>query len=110
MKSIRQYFNARRALMITAYLLYVLSFFLFELMFFLPMATLATLFVALSVALMAAALCSFYAHKQKDYLFCPKCGSSQLIETSLFCIPVKLHDVCPDCGKKIDLEKPVNQD
>lgn len=110
MKSIREYFNARRALMIAAYLLYVLSVFLLELMFFLPTSAIATLFVGLSVSLMAAALCSFYAHKQKDYLFCPKCGSAKIAETSLFHIPVKLHDTCPDCGRKIDVEKPVNKD
>ena len=55
-------------------------------------------------------LCSIIAHKGKEYLFCPKCGSKKIVKTTLFGIPEILYDECPDCHKKIDNDKPVNKD
>ena len=109
MKSRREYFNLRRALLFGAFALYALSFFLLELCF-LVKGGYATIFVIMSIILMLAVICNVLGHRNKEYLFCPQCGSTKIVKNTLFGIPAEITCDCPDCGAKIDLDKPVNKD
>ena len=95
--------------MLTALSLYALSFFLFQLCF-LMLSHLMAIFVLMSICLMSAVIISVMAHRNKGYLFCPKCGSNRVVKTTLFGIPDSITDECPDCHEKIDLDKPINKD
>ncbi len=109
MKSRREYFESRRALMIAAYLLYMLAVFLFDLCFFVK-GGYATIAVIIALVLLGATMCSIYGHRSKEYLFCPKCGSKNIVKTGLFGIPIAITDECPDCHKKINIEKSIRED
>ena len=109
MKSRKDYFNSRKLLMFLAFVLYCLSFFLLQLCL-LVKSGYVTLFALISLSMVSAVLCSIFAHKGKEYLFCPKCGSKKIVKTTLFGLPEILYDECPDCHKKIDNDKPVNKD
>ena len=109
MKSRKEYFQSRKMLMLTALVLYALSFFLFQLCF-LMLNHIIVLFATMSMTTMGAIICSVLAHRAKAYLFCPKCGSNKFIKVSLFGIPDAITDDCPDCHEKIELYKSVNLD
>lgn len=109
MKSIREYFKSRRLFMFLAFTLYCAAFFVFEICFFVS-GGYAALFATISLLLVFAVICSILAHRGKDYLFCPKCGSDKIVQKTLFGIPAVIHDECPECHEKIDLAKPVNKD
>lgn len=109
MKSRREYFNLRRALLFGAFVFYALSFFLLELCF-LVKGGYATIFVIMSITLMLAVICHIMGRRNKEFLFCPQCGSKRIVKNTLFGIPAEITCDCPDCGAKIDLDKPVNKD
>lgn len=109
MKSRKEYFHLRKTLMLTAFVLYALSFFLFQLCF-LMLNHAIVLFAIMSLLLMFAVICSILAHRNKAFLFCPKCGSDKIVKATLFGIPDSIAEECPDCHAKIELNKPVNQD
>ena len=50
------------------------------------------------------------ARIEGDSRFCPQCGSKRIVKNTLFGIPAEITCDCPDCGAKIDLDKPVNKD
>ena len=109
MKSRKEYFHSRKLFMIAALVLYLVTIFLFDLCFFVS-GGYATIFVIMSITLMIAIICSIYAHRSKEYLFCPKCGSKNIVKTGFFGIPVSITDECPDCKKKINIEKSIHED
>ncbi len=109
MKSRIEYFHSRKALMLTALTLYGLSFFLFQMFFLIP-AHFIAVFVLMSLSLMFAVICSVLAYRKKAYLFCPKCGSNNIVKVSLFGIPDSITDECPDCHEKINLYKSIHLD
>ena len=109
MKSRKEYFRLRKALMFAALALYALTFFLFQLCF-LMLDHVIGLFVVMTLCLMFGIICSVLAHRTKGYLFCPKCGSNKIVTVSLFGIPDSITDECPDCHEKIELYKSVNLD
>ena len=109
MKSRREIFSSRKLFMFLALVLYCTSFFLFQLCFIVKSGY-VTLFALISLSLVGAVLCSIFGHKGKAYLYCPKCGSRRIVQTTLFGIPDKLYNVCPECHEKIDNDKPVNKD
>lgn len=109
MKSRREYFYSRKLLMIAACVMYLVTIFLIDLCFFVN-GGYATIFVIMSITLMTAVICSFYAHRNKEYLFCPKCGSKNIVKTGVFGIPISITDECPDCKKKINIDKSINED
>lgn len=109
MKSRREYFHSRRMLMMAALICYALTFFLFQVCFMIRNGF-ATIFVIMSIILLIGIICSIYAHRGKEYLFCPKCGSKKMVQTTLFGIPDSITDICPDCKEKIDLNRPVDKD
>ncbi len=109
MKSRRDYYSSRKALMLGAFVLYAVAFFLLELCFVVNDGY-ATIVCILSIFLMFGIICSILAHRNKEYLFCPQCGSKRIVKNTLFGIPAEITCDCPDCGAKIDLDKPVNKD
>lgn len=109
MKSRREYFNLRRALLFGAFALYALSFFLFQMCFLVKDHSVSIL-VVMSFALMFAVICHVLGRRNSEYLFCPQCGSKKIVKNTLFGIPAEITCDCPDCGAKIDLDKPVNKD
>lgn len=109
MKSRRDCYETRKVLMIAALLLYTLAALLLGLCFVVN-GWFATIAVILSLVLLGAVMCSLYAARQKDYLFCPKCGSKNVVKTGLFGIPASITDECPDCHKKINIEKSIRED
>lgn len=109
MKSRKEYFETRRTLMIISYICYGISIFLFLLCFFIR-GGFATVVVVVSLLILAALTCSLYAHRQKEFLFCPKCGSKNIVKIGFMGIPVSITDTCPDCKNKINIDKSINKD
>ena len=109
MKSRREYFRSRRLFMFLAFALYCAVIFLIQ-MCFIVKGGYSTLFAMISLLFVIAVICSILGHRGKDYLFCTKCGSKKIVQTTLFGIPAVIHDECPDCHEKIDLDKPINKD
>lgn len=95
--------------MIVAYVCYAISALLL-LLCFLVHGGYATIVVIMAILIMAAVLCSLYAHRQKEYLFCPKCGSKNIVKTGVLGVPMSITDECPDCKSKINIDKSINQD
>ncbi|MBQ9903114.1 MAG: hypothetical protein IJM51_12150 [Clostridia bacterium] len=110
MKSRKEYFHSRKLFSFLAFVLYCAVFFLLQLMIFVRIGYFSALFALLSLALVFAVICSILSGRNKDFLFCPKCGSKKIVKTTLFGIPDILYDECPDCHEKLDNDKPVNQD
>lgn len=109
MKSRREYYETRKLLMICGLILYSAALFLLLLCFFVP-GGFATIVVILSLFLLGGAMCGLYAHRSKEFLFCPKCGSKRIVTEGLFGIPAEIKEECPDCGCKLELDKPINKD
>ena len=78
--------------------------------FFAASGSFATIFVCMSLALSIGILCSIYSIRYKDYLYCPKCGSKNIVKTGFLGIPMSITDTCPDCKQKINIDKGINQD
>ena len=95
--------------MFLAFTLYCMVFFLLQICLFVN-GGYSTLFAIMSLVFVFAAICSIFGHRGKEYLYCPKCGSKKIVRNTLFGIPAVIHDECPDCHEKIDLDKPVNKD
>ena len=70
----------------------------------------ATIAVIIALLMLGGFMCSLYAGRQKDFLFCPKCGSKSIVKTGFLGVPSSISDECPDCHAKLDLNKPVNKD
>lgn len=95
--------------MILACICYAISVFLFLICIF-ASGGFATIAVILSLFLLGGLMCSIYAHRSGEYLFCPKCGSKNIVKAGIFGIPVSITDECPDCKNKINIDKSINQD
>ncbi|MDD6395800.1 MAG: hypothetical protein ACI4IJ_01405 [Acutalibacteraceae bacterium] len=109
MKSRREYFESRRLLMIASRICYALSIFLIIIFCFVKNGF-ATIAAMMFLILMIGITCSLYAHRNKEYLFCPKCGSKNIVKTGFFGIPLSITDTCPDCKQKINIDKSINKD
>lgn len=109
MKSRKEYFETRKILMTAAYICYAASILLFLLCFFVQNGF-ATIAVIISLFLLAALTCSLYAHRQKEFLFCPKCGSKNIVKTGFLGIPISITDKCPDCKNRINIDRSINKD
>lgn len=70
----------------------------------------ATIAVIAFLFLTIGLICTVYAHQQKEYLFCPKCGSKNIVKIGFLGIPMSITDTCPDCKKKINIDKSINKD
>ena len=95
--------------MIISYICYAVSALLLLLCFFVH-GGYSTISVIMALFIMAAVLCSLYAHRQKEYLFCPKCGSKNIVKTGFLGIPMSITDTCPDCKQKINIDKSIYKD
>ncbi len=109
MKSRREYYETRKILMTGSRLCYSLSFLLFFVCMFISKGFI-TIAALISILILGGILCSFYAHRQKEFLFCPKCGSKNIVKKAFFGMPYAITEECPDCHKKIDLDKPIDKD
>ncbi len=109
MKSRKDYFETRRLLMITSRVCYILSIVMI-LIFIMSSGGYATIAAIMFLFLTVGVTCSIYAHQQKEYLFCPKCGSKNIVKVGFWGIPMSITDTCPDCKKKINIDKSINQD
>lgn len=109
MKSRKEYFETRRLTMTVSRICYILSIVL-VLVFMIASGGYATIAVCIFLLLTIGVLCSIYAHQQKEFLFCPKCGSKNIVKTGFMGIPVSITDTCPDCKNKINIDKSINKD
>ncbi len=109
MKSRREYFESRKMLMIGSRICYIISAMLFFIAL-LSQSGFATIAVIIALLMLGGVMCSLYAGRQKEYLFCPKCGSKNIVKKGLSGVPASIADECPDCHAKLDLDKPVNKD
>ena len=96
MKSRQEYFYSHKLWLTIALSLYCFSLFLLDLCFFVSKGY-ATIFVIMS-------------HRAKEFLFCPKCGSKNIVKTGLLGLPISITDECPDCHSKIVLDKSIRLD
>lgn len=109
MKSRREYYESRKMLMIGSRIFYGIS----AILFFIALASksgFATIAVIIALLMLGGVMCSLYAGRQKDYLFCPKCGSKNIVKKGFSGVPSTIAEECPDCHAKLDLDKPVNKD
>lgn len=109
MKSRREYFESRRLLMIVSRICYALTIFLIVIFGFVK-SGFATIAVTMFLFLMVGITCSLYAHRNKEYLFCPKCGSKNIVKTGFLGVPVSITDECLDCKQKINIDKSIYKD
>ncbi len=109
MKSRREYFESRKMLMIGSRICYGLSILLLV-MAMLSQGGFATIAVIIALLVLGGMMCSLYAGRQKDFLFCPKCGSKKLVKSGFLGVPSSISEECPDCHARLDLNKPVNKD
>ena len=109
MKSRREYFESRKMLMIGSRVCYGISIML--LMFCVVMTSgFATVAVIIALLMLGGIMCSLYAGRQKEFLFCPKCGSKNIVKKGFLGVPSSIAEECPDCHAKLELNKPVNKD
>jgi len=109
MKSRREYFESRKMLMVGSRIFYGLSI----MMLMIALRShrgFATIAVIIALLMIGGLMCSLYAGRQKEYLFCPKCGSKKIVKTGFLGVPSSIFEECPDCHVKLDLDKPVNKD
>ena len=109
MKSRREYFESRKMLMIGSRICYGLSILLLV-MAMMSQGGFATIAVIIALLVLGGMMCSLYAGRQKDFLFCPKCGSKKLVKSGFLGVPSSISEECPDCHARLDLNKPVNKD
>ena len=109
MKSRQEYFYSHKLWLTIALSLYCFSLFLLDLCFFVSKGY-ATIFVIMSIALMGGIICHIMSHQAKEFLFCPKCGSKNIVKTGLLGLPISITDECPDCHSKIVLDKSIRLD
>ena len=109
MKSIREYYESRKMLMIGSRIFYSLSLLLFVIAM-MSQSGFATIAVIIALLMLGGVMCSLYAGRQKEFLFCPKCGSKNIVKKGFLGVPSSLSEECPDCHAKLDLNKPVNKD
>ncbi len=98
--------------MIIRYISLFATLFLLVLCFFINggFVTYATIAIIISLLLFTAAMCGFYAKRCKEVLFCPKCGSENIVKKGFLGIPISITDTCPDCHKKININRSVYED
>lgn len=109
MKSRREFFESRKMLMIGSRLCYGLTLLLLVVAV-LSRGGFATIAVIIALIMLGGMMCSLYAGRQKEYLFCPKCGSKNIVKAGFLGVPSSISEECPDCHAKLELDKPVNKD
>lgn len=109
MKSRRDAFETRRLLLIGSKICYGAAIFLIILFTF-ARGGYAAIAVTTFVALLLGIMCSLYAYRQKEILFCPKCGSEHIVTKGFMGIPKSITDICPDCKKKINIDQSADKD
>ena len=109
MKSRREYYESRKMLMIGSWIFYGFSVILL-LISLTKKSGFATIAVIIALLMLGGVMCSLYARRQKEFLFCPKCGSKNIVKKGFLGVPASIAQECPDCKNKLDLDKPVNKD
>lgn len=109
MKSRKEYFETRRSTMIIARICYILCVML-VFIFLAANGGYATIAVIIFLLLTIGILFSIQAHRQKEFLFCPKCGSKNIVKIGFWGVPISITDKCPDCKNKINIDKSITKD